>query len=110
MSAWFRDWTVSNNVSHEVSHRAEVCLNEAAANTAVHTSDNATWIEIGVKAMPDGVLITQFNGAAAGQSVFHLHFHIIPRWADARLSGHGQTKMADAAELEALAEKIAAAL
>ena len=27
----------------------------------------------------DGVLIAQFNGAAAGQTVFHLHVHIIPR-------------------------------
>nr|WP_244505583.1 HIT family protein [Methyloceanibacter stevinii] len=27
----------------------------------------------------DGVLIQQFNGAAAGQTVFHLHVHIIPR-------------------------------
>ena len=28
-------------------------------------------------------LVTQFNGAAAGQTVFHLHFHIIPRWRGA---------------------------
>jgi len=27
----------------------------------------------------DGVLIQQFNGAAAGQTVFHLHVHVIPR-------------------------------
>src|SRR6476619_7870941 len=27
----------------------------------------------------DGVLIAQYNGAAAGQTVFHLHVHIIPR-------------------------------
>ena len=26
----------------------------------------------------DGVLIQQFNGAAAGQTVFHLHVHIVP--------------------------------
>lgn len=59
---------------------------------------------------PDGLLVTQFNGSAAGQSVFHVHFHIIPRWADAKLAGHGHGKMADAQELEALAEKISAAL
>ena len=29
---------------------------------------------------PDGIVITQFNGAPAGQTVFHLHVHIIPRW------------------------------
>ena len=28
----------------------------------------------------DGVTVQQFNEAAAGQSVFHLHFHILPRW------------------------------
>jgi len=27
---------------------------------------------------PDGIRIAQFNGAPAGQTVYHLHFHIIP--------------------------------
>lgn len=56
---------------------------------------------------PDGVVITQFNGAPAGQTVFHLHVHIIPRWAGQPLKGHSQGKMADMAELKALAETIA---
>ena len=54
---------------------------------------------------PDGITITQFNGASAGQTVFHLHFHIIPRYADATPAPHGGGQ-ADMAELKALATLI----
>jgi histidine triad (HIT) family protein len=53
----------------------------------------------------DGVLIQQFNGAAAGQTVFHLHVHIIPRKDGEALKPHAG-KMADQAALAATAEKI----
>ncbi|MEM8919974.1 MAG: HIT family protein [Pseudomonadota bacterium] len=59
---------------------------------------------------PDGVVITQFNGSAAGQTVFHLHFHIIPRQEGEGLGGHGAGEMADMDELQAIAGKIVAAL
>ena len=32
----------------------------------------------------DGIYITQTNGLAAGQSVFHYHMHIYPKWSDGR--------------------------
>ncbi|HEX4197134.1 MAG TPA: HIT family protein [Caulobacteraceae bacterium] len=57
---------------------------------------------------PDGVMVAQFNGAASGQTIFHLHFHIIPRWTGAPLKPHAQGGMADPAELAALAKEIAA--
>ncbi len=64
-----------------------------------------------VKALnPDGVTVTQFNGEDAGQTVFHLHFHIIPRYAGQRLAGHGHGNRADIAELQEIAKQIAAAL
>lgn len=63
------------------------------------------------KAMrPDGFQIMQFNGRAGGQSVFHLHFHIIPRWSDRPVKAHGQGGMADVAVLRSLADRIAAKL
>ena len=58
---------------------------------------------------PDGIMVSQFNGAPAGQTVYHLHFHIIPRWDGVALGRHG-TGMADPAELAALAHAIASNL
>ncbi len=58
---------------------------------------------------PDGVIVTQYNGAAAGQTVFHTHVHVIPRWEGVPLGRHGGG-MADPAELKKTASSIAAAL
>lgn len=58
---------------------------------------------------PDGIKVIQYNGAPAGQSVFHLHFHIIPVWAGQALGSHGGG-MADPAQLRTLADQIAAEL
>jgi histidine triad (HIT) family protein len=57
----------------------------------------------------DGVAVYQFNEAASGQSVFHLHFHIVPRFEGVAVKPHG-SKMEDPAVLAANAEKIKAAL
>jgi histidine triad (HIT) family protein len=58
---------------------------------------------------PDGIVITQYNGAPAGQTVYHLHFHIIPRWEGVAMGRHAEG-MADIEELKALASEIAAKL
>jgi histidine triad (HIT) family protein len=57
----------------------------------------------------DGVTVMQFNEAPAGQSVFHLHFHVIPRHDGVPLKAHSG-KMEDAAVLQGNAEKIRKAL
>ncbi len=59
---------------------------------------------------PDGITVMQFNGAAGGQTVYHLHFHIVPRWEGQPMGRHGGGGMADAGELKQLAEQIAALL
>jgi histidine triad (HIT) family protein len=55
---------------------------------------------------PDGVLVSQFNGSAAGQTIYHLHFHIIPRWNGEALGRHA-AGMADSADRATLARQIA---
>jgi histidine triad (HIT) family protein len=59
---------------------------------------------------PDGLVVTQFNGAAGGQTVFHLHFHILPRYEGVDLKPHRAGGMADQEDLKTLAARIAAAL
>ncbi|WP_371368926.1 HIT family protein [Pseudomonas sp. QL9] len=54
---------------------------------------------------PDGVQVAQFNGAPAGQTVFHIHMHIVPRYAGQGLGIHAAQK-ADPAELEQLQARL----
>jgi histidine triad (HIT) family protein len=56
-----------------------------------------------------GLMLVQLNGKAAGQSVFHIHMHIIPRQHGIDLEFH-ERNMVPAAELEPIAAKIRAAL
>lgn len=58
---------------------------------------------------PDGVTVMQFNGEASGQTIFHLHFHVIPRWDGVPLGRHGAGS-AEPGDLAALAAQIAAVI
>jgi histidine triad (HIT) family protein len=58
---------------------------------------------------PDGMRIGQFNGAAAGQTVFHYHLHIIPVRAGQQVGSHGRGP-GNREEIRQVAEKIRAAL
>lgn len=91
---------------------------EAAANIldlspamAGHLIQTAQKIARAVKVAMNapGVMLVQLNGAEAGQTVFHIHVHVIPRWSGLDLKLHARG-MADPNVLKAHAEKIKAAL
>jgi histidine triad (HIT) family protein len=58
---------------------------------------------------PDGIGVHQLNGAAAGQTVFHYHMHLIPRNHGDPITFHGR-RQGDPARLAENARRIAAAL
>jgi len=58
---------------------------------------------------PDGIGIHQLNGAAAGQTVFHYHMHLIPRRRGDPIAFHGR-RQGRPEELAAVAERIRGAL
>ena len=56
-----------------------------------------------------GIMIAQLNGAAAGQTVFHLHFHIMPRFDGLDFKLHAR-EVEDGEKLAGFAERIRAKL
>ena len=59
---------------------------------------------------PDGIRLMQFNGALAGQTVFHLHFHIIPVYQGQNVRLHGSGAMASPETLQPIATRIMRAM
>ena len=54
----------------------------------------------------DGISIIQQNGGAAGQDIFHLHIHVVPRLEGQRLPSFGELKEVERAKLNDMSKKI----
>ncbi len=86
-------------------------LHDMDANVLAETIKAVQVVAAGVKAAfsAPGIMIAQLNGPAAGQTVFHLHFHILPRFEGLEFKMHARD-MEDFAVLEAHAERVRAQL
>jgi histidine triad (HIT) family protein len=54
----------------------------------------------------DGISIIQQNGKAAGQDIFHLHVHVVPRFEGQKLPRFSDLKEVERAKLDEMAKKI----
>jgi histidine triad (HIT) family protein len=54
----------------------------------------------------DGISIIQQNGKAAGQDIFHIHVHVVPRFEGQKLPPFSELKEVERIKLDALARKI----
>ncbi|TSH69105.1 HIT family protein [Acinetobacter sp. RF15A] len=79
---------------------------ETAAYTIQIVQKIAKAIEKGLGV--DGIVLMQLSGAAAGQTVPHVHFHLVP--TSLHNLGKHAAQMGDQEKIKALAEKIKAAL
>ncbi|HKD46381.1 MAG TPA: HIT family protein [Rhizomicrobium sp.] len=80
---------------------------EGASALMATTQKIARAVKKGLNA--PGIMLAMLNGAPAGQSVFHVHFHVIPRAHGVDLGLHARS-MVDPKTLEPTAAKIRAAL
>lgn len=79
-------------------------LDPAMATAVMHTGRKLAFA-VRSAFHADGVMLMQFNGSAAGQTVFHFHLHVVPRREGHPMRLHGRTA-ADKTLLEKHAELI----
>ena len=83
----------------------------------IHDADQLTYSQVAATAKQvadllaqrlgaDGTTVMQMNREAGGQTVFHLHMHVIPRWSGDGLRKAWESNPAPAEELEVLMQQI----
>lgn len=88
------------------AHAANLFEIEPASACAVTGATQAVARILQKGLQPDGINVVQSNGSAAGQTVFHYHVHLLPRWENDRALGGWHPGETDHAALGALAAQL----
>jgi histidine triad (HIT) family protein len=99
-------WTRGHLVVFPRKHAANVFEIEDAELERVIVAVKRVAAKVREALDPDGVNLLQSNGPAAWQTIFHLHFHVIPRYDDDPLELPTRPQPASPEELAEVAEEI----
>jgi len=72
----------------------------------IHTIVKRTAFGVKKATEADGITVIQQNGRAAGQEIFHLHVHVVPRYTGQKLPRFEEIQEANREKLNQAAEKI----
>lgn len=73
---------------------------------ATHVAAKTLSVAIKAATNADGISIIQQNGKAAGQEIFHLHVHVVPRFSGQTMPSFKELSIAERKELDEIASKI----
>jgi histidine triad (HIT) family protein len=90
-------------------HHATIFETSETALAAVAATSRRVAEALRAELRPDGLMVFQLNGSAAGQTVFHYHMHLMPRAADEPLALHTRVP-GDPARLAEIAARLRAAM
>ncbi len=88
------------------THTAKLTDLDDETTAALFTTVRRVAAAIEATIDPDGINVMQSSGAAAGQDVFHVHAHIIPRFADDNITFAPSRRRIDPEDGERIAGQI----
>jgi histidine triad (HIT) family protein len=101
-------WTRGHAVVIPRKHAADILEIEESELGHVVVAAKRLAAKMRETLQPDGINLLQSNGSAAWQTIFHLHFHVIPRYDDDPLELPTRPRPAEPEELAKVAEEIRA--
>lgn len=90
------------------AHYVDIFDTPAKQLAQVHMVSKQIAVAVKKATQADGISIIQQNGKAAGQDIFHLHVHVVPRFTGQKLAAFNELKVAERASLDEMALKIRA--
>ena len=88
------------------AHYVDIFDTPEAQISHVHKVSKQIAVAVKKATRADGVSIIQQNGKAAGQDIFHLHVHVVPRFEGQKLAAFNELRVVERTKLDGMAEKI----